>query len=189
MDSKKLLRYHLLTVITIFLPTAFIWILHHNHISSLILLFLGLLTGTFFLDADHFIDWFYLSPDNDESHQARQLLDSRQYRRLLNFYLDRIHHFHQLLFHHYFVQIILVLFSFFIFTSSGSAFAMGFMLGLNLHLLVHQILDFKSDPTRLQSWLFSKEDYQLPQRYLPHYISAFILINFLFWWLLSNSRL
>ncbi len=186
---KQELKKHFIPLAIIFTIVSVIWILNQVVYFRFIYLFFGLLWGSFLLDLDHLIYWLYLNPKLPESRQARQFLIQKDTKSLLKL-LEKTHHTHtNLIFHHYFFQIVLVLISLFIITSSGSLFTSTFVLALNLHLLVDQFADYKKHPRHLQKWLFARESKQLPIKYLGHYIAFFSLINLYFLAIIINSSI
>lgn len=174
-------------LLIIFIFISFFWFFSHVSFLNFIALFLGLLLGSFFLDLDHLIYWLYLNPGSEESRLAKITLEKKDLRSLFKL-LESTHQQHvNLIFHHYFFQIIMALFSLFIFTSSNNPFAMAFLLALNIHLLVDEISDFKRDKKHLQDWLFARESKQLSLNYLSYYIAIFVFLTLIFTWLLLKS--
>ena len=184
---KQELRYHLPPLLVIFLFTLIIWILNHVRFVDFVALFLGLSLGSFFLDIDHLIYWFYLHPDREESQQAKGYLLSKDYRSLIKL-LETTHKNHtSLIFHHFSFQVVLALISAFVFTSSNSIFGKSFLLSLNLHLLIDELVDFTTNRTHLQNWLFARESKQLSINSLGYYLAFFLLIILFFFFLLVRS--
>lgn len=88
--------------------------------------------------------------------------------------LDLTQHKHvSLIFHHYFFQVILTIFSFFVLTSTNSVFAKSLLLSINIHLLVDEIIAYKNDPRSLQTWLFARESKQFALPSLKYYLYFF----------------
>jgi len=185
---KQELKNHLLPLLGIFLLTSLIWLFQKTAWYDFVFLFFGLLWGSFFLDIDHLIYWFYLKPELEESRLAQIAWKKGDYRSILKL-LESTHFQHtSLIFHHYFFQIVITLISFFVFTSSSSIFAKAFLLAINLHLLVDEIKDFYQDPEHLKLWLFARETKQLPTESLKYYLLTFLVINLLFTAFLLSSR-
>lgn len=176
---KHQFRYHLLASTILFTLVGIFLIISKIGNIELLLVFLGIFLGTFILDSDHLIYWFFLKPNTEESRLARLTFKNRDLLsivKLIN--LGRFKH-HNLIFHHYSFQIILVLFSFFIFTSTDNIFTSSLVLSLNLQLIVAELIDYFRNPKILQKWLFARETSQLPVKFLGRYLTAFIII-FLF---------
>lgn len=185
---KQELKHHLLPLFAIFLVVSLLWLFQKVVWYNYVFLFSGLLWGSFFLDIDHLIYWFYLEPNLDESHLAKTAWKKGDFRSLLKL-LETTHSHHtSLIFHHYFFQIIITLISIFVFTSSSSIFAKAFLLAINLHLLTDEIKDFYRDPSHLKLWLFARENKQLPTDSLKYYLLTFLVINLFFIVFLISSR-
>lgn len=186
---KSEIKRHLLPLLVVFIATAIFWILGKVAWYHFLFLSLGLSLGSFFLDIDHLLFWLYLRPNLDESRQAQILWENRDFRGLIKL-LEVTHKQHtSLIFHHYSAQIILLLISLFVFTSSDNSFTQGFLVAANFHLLADEIEDFRHNLPHLQNWLFARENKQLPLKYLRHYLIGFITANFFFVFLLIRSRL
>lgn len=186
---KPELKKHLLPLLAIFLVISVVWFFYKVSYFNFIFLFFGLLLGSFFLDFDHLIYWLYLNPNIEESRLAQIAFKKYDFRSLLKL-LEFTHQKHiNLIFHHFFFQVVMALISVFVFTSSDSPFAMAFLLALNIHLLVDEINDYRLDPGHLQDWLFARETKQLPRRYLIHYILIFVFLTVVFTLLLLKSKI
>jgi len=185
---KQELKNHLLPLFAIFLVVSLLWLFQKVVWYNYVFLFFGFLWGSFFLDIDHLIYWFYLEPNLDESHLAKTAWKKGDFKSLLKL-LETTHSHHtSLIFHHYFFQIIITLISFFVFTSSSNIFAKAFLLAVNLHLLTDEIKDFSRDPSHLKLWLFARENKQLPTDSLKYYLLTFLVINLFFTIFLISSR-
>lgn len=185
---KSELRRHLTPLLIIFFVIAIYWLFQGVFWFNYFALFFGLLLGSFFLDLDHLIYWLYLNPNTEESRLAQIAIRKYDYRSVIKL-LESTHKQHvSLIFHHFFFQVVLALISVFVFTSSDSAFGMGFLLALNIHLLVDEIEDYNLDKKHLQNWLFARESKQLPTSYLARYIQIFVFLSFVFTFLLLKSK-
>jgi hypothetical protein len=186
---RQELRHHLLPLLGIFILVSIVWIIYKVSPINFVALFFGLAIGAFALDTDHFIYWFFLYPNLDESQQAKIFLTNKKYKKLLKL-LENTHKNHtSLVFHHYFFQAILLLITFFVFTSTTSVFPKAILLALNIHLLVDEIVDFRVDKKHLQDWLFAREEKQLALNSLTYYIGTFVLVNVVYLFILINSKL
>ena len=169
-------RYHLLASSVIFIFAAIFLVIFKVNTLKLFYLFLGFFIGSFILDIDHFLFWFFLKPNLEESRLARITIKNGDFVAIYRL-LKASHQTHyNLIFHHYFFQIILVLFSFFIFTSTNNIFVSSLVLSLNLHLIIDELIDYLKDPKILQKWLFAREINQLPIKFLGRYLTTFIII-------------
>jgi len=179
-ELKKEIANHLLVGIAIFVFVEILWLLSGSFsLIKLILLLAGILAGTFLLDADHLIYWFFLYPDLEESKRARELWRSRQYKGLLSL-LAQTHKRHtSLVFHHLYFQLVLVVLTLFVLTSTASPFAQGLVLAANGHLLYDQISDWLRDPAHLKKWLLARTplaDSPIPPVWIKIYLVAQIII-------------
>lgn len=178
-----------MSLLIIFLVVSLAWTLAGVPIFHLLWLFLGLLIGFIFLNSDHFIYWFFLKPNLDESRQIQTLFREKKYSLILTSIKTAQQTHSNLIFHHFFFQFILAIVSFFVFSSSGSVFTMSFILALNLHLLSDEFHDLKYNPKHLQNWLFARESKQLPLKNLKHYLLLYSLLNLLFLALFIRSKI
>lgn len=186
---KKELLSHLIPLALIFFVTSFFWILNSVSFSQYIFLFLGLSIGAFFLDLDHFIYWYYVEPNSEESRNVQSIIKSKKYKKAFIFFA-RKHKKHTSLFlHHFFFQVILGLISFLVFTSSHNTFFLAFILALNIHLLIDEIEDYIYKPKHLQTWLFAREESQLALEKIRYYLILFIFFSLFFTFLLIRSNL
>jgi hypothetical protein len=166
-----------------------IWVIYQVAWGPFIFIFLGFLVGSFFLDIDHLIFWLVVRPNLDESKLAQIAWKKWDFRSLIKLAETTHQHHTNLIFHHYFFQVIFTLISFYIFTSTSDIFTKSLVLAINLHLLVDEFIDFKRDPKHLQLWLFAREEKQLPINYLKYYLLLFLAINLVFIFILINSVL
>ena len=186
---KHEFRYHLLASSVIFVLVSIFLVIFKTESIQLLYLFLGIFLGSFILDIDHFIFWFFLKPNLEESRLARTTLKNHDFKAIYRL-LKTSHQTHyNLIFHHYFFQVILVLFSFFIFTLTRNLFVTSLVVSLNLHLLIDEIIDYFYSPKSLQKWLFARENSQLPIKFLGRYVSVFSFFLVIFIILLILTQL
>lgn len=185
---KRELSVHLLPLLGIFLFIALIWSLNRVPIYHHLLLLLGLGIGAFFLDIDHLIYWLFINPKHPDSLLAATAIKHRDYKAIIKLYEITSQKHTNLVFHHFFFQIVLAFVSLFVFSISGSSLILGILLALNLHLLIDETGDYYSNPKHLQDWLFAREEKQLPLNYLGYYLSIFgIICLFLFLTLIQSQ--
>ena len=184
---KQELKNHFLPLLVIFVLASFVWLFQKSVWYNFIFLLFGFVWGSFFLDIDHLIYWFYLEPNLDESRLAQSAWKKGDFKSLLKLLESTHNHHTNLIFHHYFFQIIITFISFFVFTSSSSIFIKAFLLAMNIHLLVDEFKDYQSDPEHLKFWLFAREKQQLPTDSLKYYLLIFLIINLLFTLFLISS--
>lgn len=185
----KELKKHLSPLLLVFIFISLWWVFAKVSILNYFLLFLGLSLGSFFLDIDHLIYWFYTHPSLEESRLAKVIFKKNDFKSLLKL-LETTHKSHtELTFHHISFQLVLLFVSIFVFTSTSSVLGASFLLSLNIHLAVDELDDFLTNKQHLQNWLFSRLDRQLPLNYLkPYLIFVFSALLF-FTFLLLKSKL
>jgi len=186
---KHSTRYHLLSSFGLFFLISFFLIVFNFNSIEIILIAIGIFIGTFFLDIDHLIFWFFLKPSLEESRLARTALEKKDFKSILKLISLTKKKHHNLIFHHYFFQVILVIFSLFIFTSTNSSFTASLLLSINLHLIIDEIIDYKNDQKYLQRWLFARESKQLPLKFLKRYIIIFVVFFFLLTFIFIKNKL
>ena len=182
-EQKKFL----LPLVAIFGGTSVFWLFFGVSAWQYLFLFLGLSLGAYFLDLDHLVYWLYLNPNTEESRLAKVAIYKYDYNSVIKLVQSTQYQHRSLVFHHFFFQVVISLISIFVFTSSDNVFGMAFLLAINLHLLIHEIYDYRHDKSVLQDWLFAREQKQLPSDYLDKYIGAFVILNVLFFILLLRS--
>jgi len=136
----------------------------------------GLGLGSYILDIDHLIFWLFLQPNLEESRLAQLAWKKGDWRSLIKLLKITEHQHLSLIFHHYFFQVVLTIFSFFVFTSTSSIFIKAMLLAINFHLLIDEILSYKSNPKLLQQWLFARESKQFALASLKYYLYFFEII-------------
>jgi len=129
---------------------------------SYLLLWLGALLGTFFLDIDHLVYWFVTHPEKEDSKEAGEVIrgirnvgEIKERFKGLYLLLLKYHHLHhQLIFHSVVGQAVLFVLAFYILSSGGSVFASAFILAINLHLLKDEWRAYLKNKEELSDWLF-----------------------------------
>jgi hypothetical protein len=185
---KQEITHHLLPLLIILIIIEVYWIFRQVPYPEFIFLTLGFTLGSFLLDIDHFIFWFYRKPNLEESRLAQIAFRRKDIRSLIKLSEITNKKHYDLIFHHYFFQIALVFITFFVFTSSNSTFAKAMLLALNLHLLIDEINDYFYDKKTLQKWLFARESRQLSIDSIKYYLMVFIILLFTFTILLLQSK-
>ena len=156
----------------------------------------GGLVGTYLLDVDHLIYWFWSHPEKEDSIKAKETIREigvgwgiREIRggvRKLYQVLKENHQSHsRLTFHTVTFQIILLILTVYVLSSSGSYFGAGLVLAMNLHLLKDVWQDyFIKGKEGLADWFLWQIRGWGVDRYLREYLVltsvVFILISILF---------
>lgn len=102
---------------------------------------LGGLIGVFMPDLDHLIYVFFLAPQELTSQRVGFLWGRREVRRLVELLYETRSERRGLIFHTIFFQVIFLLLTFWIISSSNSLFGKGLVLSFALHLSVDQLVD------------------------------------------------
>lgn len=173
---KSDFKQHIVPLIVIFLVSSLFWIFQKVHFLNYIYLFFGLSLGSYLLDIDHLLYWLVLKPNLEESRLAQMAWKKGDWQSLIKLLKITENNHLSLIFHHYFFQVILTIFSFFVFTSTSSIFIKSLLLAINLHLLVDEIYSYKNSPQLLQQWLFAREDKQFALSALKYYLYFFTAI-------------
>lgn len=179
-EIKKELAKHLIPTLMVFIFVEGVWLAKGSFSFWDAFLFLvGLGIGSFLLDTDHLIFWFFLNPKSQESVEAKRLLSKKKYKQLL-LLLGQTHKSHtSLVFHHFLFQLILLPLALFVFTSTVGVLSRGLLISLSLHLLVDEIADYREDHRHLSRWLFARsslDKIEIPKRFLRVYIGFYLLI-------------
>ena len=109
---------------------------------------LGALLGTMLLDIDQLVSALFFYPPNASSQQIRQLLRQSKFKQIVFLLADTYQERVKLPFHSAIFQTFLVIFSFWVLTSTGNWLGKGMVMAMNLHLLKDEI----------HLWLLKKED-------------------------------
>lgn len=112
---------------------------------------LGGIVGTILPDIDHII-YLYLKPQELTTQRVNFLLDSREIKRVFILLYETRSERNSLIFHTVLFQLIFLVVTFWILTSSGSIFAQGIVLAFALHLVVDQIVDIQ-ETGNFDNWL------------------------------------
>ena len=185
---KHELTKHLIPLLIIFIATSIIWLFGHVAWYNFLILFFGFGLGSFFLDTDHLIYWFFTHKELEESRIASLAIKKGDYRSVLTL-LEAVHKKHiDLIFHHIIFQLVLVGISLFLFTSTDSIFGKSFLLALNIHLLLDEYVDLQNNPAHLQQWLFARLPKQLPISFLMKYLYFITFLIIIFSFLLIKTK-
>ena len=177
---------HLAVFIAYFL---FLSVLRFKIDFDLVFFWIGGLFGTYLLDADHLIYWFFAHPEKEDSIKAKAELEevkkiggvrgmkqgiNRLYQLLINSHQTH----NRLTFHTITFQIILLAVTIYVLTSSGNPFGAGLVIALNLHLLKDVWQDYlQRGESVLADWfLWQVRDWGF-ERYLREYL---VIVTFVF---------
>jgi len=160
-----------------FIYFVLISLLRGNLDFSLVWLWGGAFLGTFLLDIDHLLFWFWTQPEQGESIQARALFKMANYRGLYTL-LKQTHETHnRLIFHSAIFQVVLLLLAFYILTATNNLFGAGLVMAMNLHLLKDEWFDwFRGRKEALSDWLFWQIRGVVMKNYLNLYLAVTSII-------------
>lgn len=102
----------------------------------------GVLIGYYLPFIDHLFYAYFLRPGSAVSVNIRRLVSSKKIRELIVYVNDTKNEREKLIIHTAYFQIVFLLLTFFILTSSGSLFGRGLVYGFSLRLFVEQILSY-----------------------------------------------
>ena len=100
---------------------------------------LGGVIGTFLPDIDHLIYVLFLSPQELTSQRIGFLWNKKEYKRMIELLYETRSERRGLVFHTIFFQLIFLVLTFWILSSSASLFGRGLVLSFALHLSVDQL--------------------------------------------------
>lgn len=112
---------------------------------------LGGLIGTLLPDLDHVIYALYLKPQDLTSQRVSNMLQKREIWETIKFLSETRQERTKLIFHTATFQIIFLILTFWLVTSSGSIFGQGLVLAFALHLAIDQIVDI-NETGGLTNW-------------------------------------
>ena len=101
---------------------------------------IGGLFGTILPDIDHLL-YLYLKPQELTTQRAQFYWDRNEIKRIFTLLYETRGERRGLIFHSVLFQLIFLVLTFWIVTSSGSLFGKGMVLAFSLHLLIDQIAD------------------------------------------------
>lgn len=149
-------------------------------------LLVGGLVGTYILDVDHLIYWFVSHPEKEDSGKAleitRRIRGIRGIRDIAGelYQLGQQYHNEHLhmVFHTISFQLILLILTVYVLSSSGSYFGAGLVLAINLHLLkdIWQDYVFRGKEALADYFLWQIKGWGV-ERYLKEYL---ILVSLVF---------
>lgn len=134
----------------------------------------GGLLGTFLPDIDHLIYVYFLAPQELTSQRVNSLVEKRDIGRSVALLYETRTERKNLIFHSFYFQIIFLILTFFVISSSGSIFGRGLVGAFFLHLIVDQVVDLR-DTGSLDNW-FSQAGFSLTSERSNQYIIASIVI-------------
>lgn len=101
----------------------------------------GGIVGTLLPDIDHIIYFYFIRPNDLTSQRFNYLAQKSEIKRMLTLLYETRDERRGLIFHSVFFQIIFMILTFWMLSSSSSLFGRGLVLAFALHLSIDQIID------------------------------------------------
>ena len=148
-DMKRELLIHLSFWFSFF---VFITLIRGHFNLSYYPFWIGGLVGVILPDIDHIIYAFFIKPTDLTSQRIGYLLNKKEIKRSVELLYETRNERIGLIFHSIFFQIIFLILTFWMMSSSGSIFGKGLVLSFALHLAIDQIMDI-TDLNSFDNWL------------------------------------
>lgn len=161
---------------------VFITLFKHYFTLSYWPFWLGGIVGTILPDLDHFIYFYFVKPQDLTSQRVGYLVNKKEIVRGVELLYETRNERKDLIFHSVFFQVIFLVLTFWMMSSSGSFFGRGLVLSFALHLSIDQIMDL-TELKSFDNWLKNSPIY-LNFRNAKIYCLATILLICLFGFLL-----
>lgn len=142
----------------------------------------GGVVGTLLPDLDHFLYVYLLGPQELTSQRVNFLLTRREITKTMDLLAATRYERTRLIFHTALFQLIFVVLSFLIISSSGNLFGRGLVLAFSLHLLIDQFMDI-TQVGNLSNW-FRQVNVVLSKEQETMYWVANLLVVLVFGFLL-----
>ncbi len=175
---RKELALHLLTTLILIIPIFIFRYLSLNNWP----LFAGALIGTVLPDIDHIIYVYYLRPYEVTSQRVISDVQRGNLKESWNLLSSTRNERVNLILHTVMFQVLFLILSFLVVSSSGSLFGRGLVLAFLLHLFVDEIVDLHANGNLL-NW-FKNIPFQLDQLQLNIYLISNFAIILIFGFLL-----
>ncbi len=142
------------------------------------LVWLGVIAGYYLPFIDHLFYAYILRPDSETSKNIRSLASTRKFKELIRYANDTQDQREKLIIHTAYFQVVFLLLTFFILTSSSSLFGRGLVYGFSLKLLVEQMISF-INTKRIDGW-FSEMQISMDAHKTKAYLYANGLVLLIF---------
>jgi len=139
---------------------------------------LGGIFGTFLPDADKLLHVYFLKPKDVESQKTNNLLSEKKYKEGLDTIISAPLQRNDFIFHTITIQLVFLVFTFFILTSTSSLAAHGLVIAFLLHLIVDQLIDF-IETKNYEKW-FADFPFNLNSGQKTWYLVANVVILVIF---------
>lgn len=139
MMARREILSHLIPALVFLILVS---IIHWQLKFSLIFFWLGMFLGSFLLDIDHLLYAYVHAPHELTSQRARRFFEQKRYQEGVILLIETQEERGRMIFHSVLFQLILLILTFFVLTSSASLLGKGACLGMFLHSLVDQGSEF-----------------------------------------------
>ncbi|MFZ5366107.1 MAG: hypothetical protein ACOZBZ_02340 [Patescibacteria group bacterium] len=160
---------------------VFLTLLHWQLKFSLIFFWLGASLGAVVLDLDHLLYTFIQAPHEFTSQRAKRFFEQRKFWEGIILLFETQEERGRMIFHSVLFQVILVILTFFVLTSSASLFGKGLVLGMLLHSLTDQGFEFVKNG-EIENWFWQfrqKPAVNLQALYLAVIFLLFLILSLL----------
>ncbi|HLE48938.1 MAG TPA: hypothetical protein VI819_02830 [Patescibacteria group bacterium] len=173
MERRKLNQ--LLVLIIIF---GLATVLKRWYNLNYVLVWLGALLGFYLPNIDYILYAFVIRPQNSLSLEIKSLIKNKKFLKIGDVAKD-LTQFEKLIFHTAYFQVIFLVLTFFVVSSSGSLFGKGLVYAASLKLLLEQIWEFRKNKN-LSYW-FSEMNLELSSDQTKAYLLSvgFALLLFI----------
>lgn len=145
-------------------------------------LWIGGLIGIFLPEVDHFIYAYFLRPHEYDAQRMQRMVNQGQVMQSVQMGSETRAAHSSLVFHTVYFQLIFLLFSVFVVTSTGSLLGRGLVLGFLLNLVIDQYFDLQRTQS-LENW-FQQIKLNLSREQATFYVLgnllAIIVLAFIF---------
>lgn len=169
-------RWILKPLFPVFLFLILVSLLHWQLKLSLLFFWLGAFLGSFLLSLDQVIYCYFQAPHEFTSQRIRRLLQLKRYQEALMLLSQTGEERSKLVFHSVFFQVILLVVSFFVLTSSASLLGKGLVMGIFFQSLLEQGKDFKKKG-QIDGWFWQFQG--PPEKNLQVFYFVFMVLVFL----------
>lgn len=172
---KKEISIHLVSSVVFFLCLTLI---NQWFTPQYAFLWMGVLIGTFLPDIDHMLYVLYLRPYELTSQRAKQFLGRRELVKAFDLLAMTRSERKYLVFHSILFQLVFLLLTYWVLSSSNSFFGQGLVLAFSLHLVVDQYIDLMKLDS-LTNWFQQVEFKISKEKSMFYVVGVFLLIVFL----------
>lgn len=135
---------------------------------------LGGIFGTLLPDVDHLIYVYFLRPQDLTSQRVAYLNEERKFTKAVEILADTRYERSMTIFHSVIFQVVILVLTIFVVTSSTSLFAIGIVTAFSLHLLVDQVIDIRKVGS-IQTW-FRNMNIVVDKKRSTYYVAVIFVV-------------